>query len=78
VEFFQEVIDQQRDVFAAFAQGRNAHREHVQAVEQVRPETPLLDRVFQVFVGRGDDPHVDLAGLRIADPFQLLFLQDPQ
>lgn len=78
VQFFEEVFDQQRDVFAAFAQGRNAHREHVQAVEQVRPETPLLDRVFQVFVGRGDDPHVDLAGLRVADPFQLLFLQDAQ
>ncbi|MNT82861.1 hypothetical protein D3C72_2226510 [compost metagenome] len=74
MEFFQEVFDQQRDVLAALTQGRDAHRKDVQAIEQVRAETSLAHGRFQVFMGGGDHSHVDLAGLRIADPFQFLLL----
>ncbi|MNL56299.1 hypothetical protein D3C87_1797840 [compost metagenome] len=74
MQFFQEVFDQQRDVFTTLAQGRNSHRKHVQAIEQVGAKASLLDGIFQVFMGCRDDPHIDLSGLRITDAFQLLLL----
>ena len=50
-----EVIDQQRDVFAALAQRRQLDVEDIQAVVKVGRNLPFLDQLLQVFVGRGHD-----------------------
>ena len=55
-----EVVDEQRDVFAPLAQRRQRDRDDVDAVEEVLAERAVADRLGEVAVGRGDDAHVDL------------------
>jgi hypothetical protein len=76
------VAQQQRqrergNVRRPLAQRDQAHREHVEAVVQVRAEPPCFDLERQVAVGRGDDPHVDLTG-RSRRPRTLALLQRAQ
>src|SRR5688572_20348511 len=59
VEFGDERLNQQRQVFLALAQRRQLHREDVQPVEQILAQLPALDRLDRHDVGGGDDPHVD-------------------
>src|SRR5438093_799695 len=49
---------EERDVLAPLGERRDADREHLQAVEEVLAEPALRDRLLQVGVGRGDEPHV--------------------
>ncbi|MCY1298107.1 hypothetical protein D9M70_475780 [compost metagenome] len=74
VKTLDEVLGEQRDIVAPLAQGGNRHRKDVQPVVQVGAELAGLDGFHQVFVGGGDDPHVDLAGAVVAHPFQLALL----
>ncbi len=74
----EAVIDQQRDVLPPLAQGRHAHAQHVQAVEEILAEAPGFDVAFDVAGRRGQDPHVDLAGLGISDGPDLLLLEGAQ
>ena len=74
----EEVLRQQRDVLLALAQGRQRHRDDVQAVVEVLAELPLLHHLAQVDVGRGDDPHVHLDVLDAAKPHELAFLDHAQ
>ncbi len=49
-----------------------------EAVEEILPEPPGLDVRLQVPVGRGDDADVGVAGARLADPLEVLLLQEAQ
>src|SRR5690606_3238046 len=73
-----ETIQQQGQIVPAFAQRRYGHREDIQAVEQVAAKAPLLDRLGQILVGRGNHPHIDLQRLGAAQPLQLTALQYAQ
>ena len=77
-QLLQEVLHQQRDVVAPLAQRRQLHRNHVEPVEQILAERAVRDHPVEIGVGRGDDPHVDLDGVRVADPLELALLQHPQ
>ena len=48
----------------------------VQAEEQILPEVPGGNRIFEVSIGRGDDAHVDLNVSLAAEPGELAVLQD--
>ncbi len=50
----------------------------VQAVEQVLPEAPVLDRRLEVLVRRGDDPRVDGVAPGRADRPDVLLLEHAQ
>ena len=54
------------------------NRHDVQAVEQILAERVLVDLLFEVLVGRGDDADVDLDHLVAAQPLELLLLQHAQ
>ena len=54
-----EVLQQKRDVLPPFPQGSHGDMDHVQAVEEVFPEPPALDVLYQIPIGAGDDPRVD-------------------
>ena len=69
---------EKRDVLPALAQGRQRHRDDVQAIEEVLPEGPLVDHPLQIAVGGGDQPDVRLDRARGADPLELPLLQDAQ
>ena len=77
-EFAQEVVDQQRDVLAPLAQGRQAQPDDVQSIEEILAESALLHFGLQVTVGRGHDAHVDLALHHAPHRLDLAFLQHAQ
>lgn len=54
------MVDQQRDVLRMFAQRRDAHDDHSDAVVKVFAEIALPDLLAQVLVRGGDDAYVDL------------------
>src|SRR5439155_22628172 len=62
------------DVFAPLAQRRQPDRKDVQPVAQVLAEFAGGDRAPEIAMRRGDDPHVDLARPRRAEPLELPFL----
>jgi hypothetical protein len=77
-EPLEEVLGQQQRVAAAQAQRRHLDVDDVEAVVQVLAELALADRLGQVAVGRGDQPHVDLDRLAAADPLERPLLQHAQ
>ena len=77
-ELLEEVLHEQRDVLAALAQRRQLHRDHVQPVEEILAERAVGDHLREVAVGRGDDAHVDLDRVRVADALELALLQHAQ
>ncbi len=58
--FLGEVSGQQRDILRAVAQWGQIDLEHVESIEQVFAELPLLDERFQVPIGRTDDADIHL------------------
>src|SRR5262249_53080164 len=73
-----EVLRQQRDVFAAIAQRRGLDREDVEPVEEIAPEASRLVPRREVAVRGGDDPHIAPPRPGLADALELLLLEDVQ
>src|SRR5690606_22531132 len=55
----QEVIDEERDIAQALAQGRDAQDVHVESVVEILAKPLCVDVRFQVAVGRRYDPCLD-------------------
>src|SRR5437016_2825891 len=73
-----EIAHQGRNILGPLAERRDMDREHVEPVVEVVPEALLFHHPQEVAVRCGDEAHVDLDGLRTADPLELLLLQDAQ
>ena len=69
---------QQGDVFAPFAQGRQAQADDIQAVEQVFTEAPFPDVFFEILMGCCDYPGVGLERLMSANPVVEAVREHPQ
>ena len=54
-----EVAGQEHNVFTALAQGRNLDGEDREAEEEVAAKLAHFGRGSQIFIGRGDDTHVN-------------------
>ena len=74
----QEVMGEQRDVFAPVAQRRQLDLDDVQPIVEVFSELPFGHELLEVDVGRRDDAGVDLLRLDPAQPHELPFLHHPQ
>ena len=72
----QVVLEQRRDLLAAFAERRQVERQNLEAVEQILAEAALGDQLLEVGVGGGDDPHVNLDGVRLAERMNLMVLEE--
>ncbi|MNM60762.1 hypothetical protein D3C81_720520 [compost metagenome] len=72
------MFGQQQHVAQALTQRRQPQWHDLQAVPQVFPEAPLLDRAGQVSVRGHDDAHVHGLDAVGADGRDLAFLQHPQ
>lgn len=46
--------------------------------KQIIAKTPGGTFDFQISIGGGDDPHINLDGLGASDPFNLAFLKDAE
>ena len=75
---FHEVLDQQRDVLLAVAQGRNLQAEDVEAEVEVAAEGAVGDRRLQIAIGGGQDADVDVHALGAAHRTDFLFLDGAQ
>ncbi len=73
-----EVVEQQRDIFAALTQRRQAQLCDVQTVRQVFAKPPGAGLFEQVGLGGGNDAQVHMDTLVGAQPLQFLLLQHPQ
>src|SRR5690242_7165203 len=70
--------NERRNIVAAFSKRRDLDWKDAQAVEKILPKATFVDFLFQVAVGCGDDPYVNLARAGVTDPFKLLLLQDAE
>ena len=77
-ELAQEVVGQQRDVFAPVAHRRHVKGDYVQAIEQVFAEIAALDLFVQVLIGGRHHAHVHLHRRPGAHRLEALLLQCAQ
>jgi len=66
------------DILPALPEGRNSDVDHVEAIEQVLPEVPLPDHLFQTSVGRHDNTCVALENPGSTHSLELVLLEKPQ
>ena len=78
LETGDQLVDEQWQVFRAARQRRHLDREHVETVVEILAEAAVLDQLFEVAVGGGDDAHVALDALVAADPLEGALLDDTQ
>src|SRR5262245_26587735 len=74
----RKVLDEQGNVFRAFAQGGQLQRKDVQSVEEVCSELAPRDGLFQISIGRGDHSDVGADRTAASHALELAFLQDSQ
>src|SRR5208283_1316405 len=74
----QEVIHQERQIAIAFTQRRDEDRNHIDAVIEILPEPSLFDHLFQVVIGGGDQPEINLLCRATPNPLHDVLLQNTQ
>src|SRR5687767_3318730 len=67
----EEVLGEQRRVFAAVAERRYPDLDRVQSEEEILPEAPRGHLFVQVRIGRRDDSNIDAACARGSEPLEL-------
>src|SRR3984885_16202162 len=77
-ELLEEFLDEQRNVFLAVAQGWDEKRDDVETIEEVFAEVAASDLIFEVFVGCGDNPNVNVDRVRCANREKALFVESAQ
>ncbi len=72
------MVQEQRQVTVTFAQGRNDDRDHIDAIEEVLSEAALADHVFEIIIGCGNEPEIDLLDRSSAQSLGRVLLQHTQ
>ena len=62
----------------AITQGRHFDVENIQPVEQIFAKSFGGNSLLEIFVARGNDPHIDADVFCTADPAHGFFFQNPQ
>src|SRR4030095_695933 len=74
----QEVLGQEGNVLAAFAERWQRHGDHVEAIEEIFAETALADHLREIAVRGGEDARIDGDGVRRTDGPDLPALERAQ
>src|SRR5580698_9869230 len=77
-DLLYEMVDQRRDVGAAFAQGRHLQRHDVEPIVEVFPKSALPDPLLQIHVAGRNHSDVDLDGVGTTQALNLAFLENTQ
>src|SRR5436305_229147 len=72
------MLDQQRNIVLPLAQRRQLYRDHVEAIEEILAELPLIHHLAEVDVGGGDDPDIDPDRLDPAEAHEIALLDHPE
>src|SRR5262249_25235137 len=73
-----EVPSEEGNLFRSLAQGRHDDLDHVQPIVEVVAKAAGRHGLFQVLVGGGQDPHIDLDGGAASQAGELAVLEDMQ
>src|SRR5262245_17461560 len=73
-----DVPNQSRNVLAPLPERGNADREHIEPVQQIGSKLSGGSHLLEVAIGGGNQPEVDLAGLRRSQTLELPFLKHAQ
>jgi hypothetical protein len=73
-----KVFQQHQNVVLTFAKRGNLDREYVQPVVEVRAKCPVCNGGFQIAISCRYCADIDFHGLRAADAFEFVFLQNTQ
>jgi len=73
-----DAVGQKLDVVLALPQRRNDDFHDIEPIIQVLPEEGLFHERFELDIGRGDDPDIDMGRLGIADTDDFALLQNAQ
>ena len=57
--FLQKMRCQEGNVFRPIPQGGQMDMDRFQPVQQIQSEAAFLTGLIEVFIGGGDDPHID-------------------
>src|SRR5207247_10490430 len=74
----EKVRGKRRDVLAAVAERWQLYFDRVEPEEEILTEPARGDLLAKIGIGRGHDPHVDVAGARRADAFEVAGLEHAQ
>src|SRR6266576_7302563 len=72
------MLNEYRDVIRALPQRWQVEGDDVETIVQIGAEAPRLDLLFEIAIGRGDEPCVDRDRLRRADGNHFAVLEHPQ
>ena len=73
-----EVIDQLRKIAHPLAQRRQLDLNYFQTIIEILPELPFRHLILEIYVGSGDEAHIDSADFVRTDRLQLPLLQNPE
>jgi hypothetical protein len=59
-ELLAEIIDERSDIIPSLSERRDKYPNNVKAIVQVLSETALSDTLFELLIGGGHDPTVNL------------------
>ena len=74
----EKVVDQHRQVLGSLTQRRQVDGHRVDAVEEVKPESPVLSLLPKVSIGRANQPHIHAPRLLCPHPHKAAVLQHLQ
>ena len=77
-KFLSEVIGEHGNVFAALAKRRQREGNDIEPVIEIAAKITALDHSGEGNVGGGDDPNIDMDGVRFSEPFDLALLKSAQ
>ncbi len=77
-ELLGEMLRQHRDIFAAFAQGRQRQRDHVEPVIKIGAELPSLDHLRERHIRRRNHADVHLHRATFSEALELALLERTQ
>ena len=74
----QEMARQAGNIFPTLAQWRQMNADNVQAVEQILTELAFLYPLFEILMGRSDNPHIHFHRRIAANAIKLTVCQHAQ
>src|SRR5271157_592873 len=74
----RDITHELRDIVLALSQRWNHDREHIEAIEEIPPESSAPDRRFEIVMRRGDDTRAGVPDLGLAQATELTELKEAQ
>src|SRR5437899_4192550 len=78
VVLYEEVIDEEWDIFTAVAQRWHMHWDHIETIKQVITEQAVGRHLLEILIRSSDNPHIRANGFPAPHAFKFTLLEDAQ